>query len=273
MIRGDSTEYDLLKKWCETLPFFEEPKSVTTCEIGVREGLGSQVIMLSIKNRIGNKPYEHIGIDPYGDLEYPHFDDEVKDPHWKNEKGEWTSKPPTYPNSMRDQMVKDFATNKNFRFYNCLNKRIPSLFNSYKRMYFSEINRKINELEKQLLETLNGKMIDITLSEGVDTRLRRLATQGLIAKDELALFTKLMKDLDDGKTPTLPQRMMVMRIFDKLLKLIMDNKEVYQRVLQTVKKGKKVKKEAFEATHTIVEHKGRRFYVGENNELVPYEGE
>ena len=96
--------------------------------------------------------------------------------------------------------------------------------------------------EKQLLETLNGKMIDITLSEGVDTRLRRLATQGLIAKDELALFTKLMKDLDDGKTPTLPQRMMVMRIFDKLLKLIMDNKEVYQRVLQTVKKGKKVKK-------------------------------
>ena len=126
--------------------------------------------------------------------------------------------------------------------------------------------------EKQLLETLNGKMIDITLSEGVDTRLRRLATQGLIAKDELALFTKLMKDLDDGKTPTLPQRMMVMRIFDKLLKLIMDNKEVYQRVLQTVKKGKKMKKEAFEATDTIVEHKGKRFYVGENNELVAYEG-
>ena len=81
-----------------------------------------------------------------------------------------------------------------------------------------------------------------------------------------------MKDLDDGKTPTLPQRMMVMRIFDKLLKLIMDNKEVYQRVLQTVKKGKKMKKEAFEATHTIVEHKGKRFYVGENNELVAYEG-
>ena len=37
--------------------------------------------------------------------------------------------------------------------------------------------------------------------------------------------------------------------------------------------GKKVKKEAFEATHTIVEHKGIRFYVGENNELIPYEGE
>ena len=81
-----------------------------------------------------------------------------------------------------------------------------------------------------------------------------------------------MKDLDDGKTPTLPQRMMVMRIFDKLLKLIMDNKEVYQRVLQTVKKTKKSQKEAFEATHTIVEHNGKRFYIDENNELIPYEG-
>ena len=36
-IRGDSTEYELLKIWCETLPFYEEPKSVKTCEIGVRE--------------------------------------------------------------------------------------------------------------------------------------------------------------------------------------------------------------------------------------------
>ena len=128
------------------------------------------------------------------------------------------------------------------------------------------------EQEKELLATLEGKMMDITLTEGVDGRLRRLATQGLIAKDELALFTKLMSDLDDGKTPTLPQRMMIMRIFDKLLKLIMDNKEVYQRVLQTVKKNKKVKKEAFEASHTIVEHNGKRFYIDEAENLIPYTG-
>ena len=95
MIRGDSTEYDLLKKWCETLPFYEEPKSVTTCEVGVREGLGSQVIMMGVKSRIGNIPYEHIGIDPYSDLEYQHFDDEVLDPKWKNDKGQWTKTPPS----------------------------------------------------------------------------------------------------------------------------------------------------------------------------------
>ena len=74
--------------------------------------------MMGIKSRIGNIPYEHIGIDPYGDLKYQHFDDEVQDPKWKNDKGEWNKTPPTYPNSMRDQMIKDFATNENFRFYN-----------------------------------------------------------------------------------------------------------------------------------------------------------
>ena len=73
-IRGDSTEYELLKRWCETLPFFEKPKSVTTCEIGVREGLGSKLIMMGIQSRIGKIPYEHIGIDPYNDIEYQHYD-------------------------------------------------------------------------------------------------------------------------------------------------------------------------------------------------------
>jgi hypothetical protein len=126
--------------------------------------------------------------------------------------------------------------------------------------------------EKQLLETIEGKMMDITLSEGIDSRLRRLATQGLIAKDELALFVKLMKDLEDEKKPTIQQRVMIMRIFDKLLKLIMDNKEVYQRVLQTVKKKKKTQKEAFEATHTIVDHGDKRFYIDDNEQLIPYNG-
>ena len=125
--------------------------------------------------------------------------------------------------------------------------------------------------EQELLEKLKGyENLDITLSEGVDTRLRRLATQGLIAKDELALFTKLMKDLEDDKKPTMQQRLMIMRIFDKLLKLIMDNKEIYQRVLQTVKKKAKSQKEAFEASHTIVDHDGKRFYIDENEQLIPY---
>ena len=134
MIRGDSSEYNLLKKWCETLPFFEEPKLVTTCEVGVREGLGSQVIISSIAPRVNKAEYTHYAIDPYGDLEYKHFDDEI-DQKWKNEKGEWSSKPPTYSNSMRDQMTKDFATNPHFKFYNMTDVEYMNLFNLSKTIF------------------------------------------------------------------------------------------------------------------------------------------
>lgn len=122
MIRGDSVEYDLLKKWCETLPFFEEPKSVTTCEIGVREGLGSQVIMMGLKARIGNKPYEHIAIDPYDNLKYQHYDNSEA----------YTC---DYTDEMREQMVQDFAKNKDFTFYHMTDIQYMDFFKSSKKIY------------------------------------------------------------------------------------------------------------------------------------------
>lgn len=121
-IRGDSVEYDLLKKWCETLPFYEEPKSVTTCEIGVREGLGSQVIMMGLKARIGNKPYEHIGVDPYNNLKYQHYDDS---PEYQCD----------YTDEMRQQMVNDFANNKNFNFYHMTDIQYMNLFSSTDKIF------------------------------------------------------------------------------------------------------------------------------------------
>jgi|TARA_R100000149_G_C5824164_1_gene102281 hypothetical protein len=130
-IRGDSSEYELLKKWCETLPFFEEPKSVTTCEIGVREGLGSQIIIMSMLPRIGKIDYQHYAIDPYGDLDYQHFDNE---PRWKRD-GKWTSEAPKYSDAMRDQMVKDFATNPYFKFYNMTDCEYMDIFNLTKTIY------------------------------------------------------------------------------------------------------------------------------------------
>ena len=114
-IRGDSKEYELLSKWCSTLPFFEKPKSVTTCEIGVREGLGSKLIMMGIQSRIGKIPYEHIGIDPYNNLKYQHYD---------------TTEPETadYTEKMRAQMVKDLADEKNFNFYHFTDQQFMGLF-------------------------------------------------------------------------------------------------------------------------------------------------
>jgi|TARA_R100000426_G_scaffold72968_1_gene50848 hypothetical protein len=130
-IRGDSSEYELLKEWCETLPFFKQPKTVTTCEVGVREGLGSQIIMMTLKPRIGNAEYVHYAIDPYGDLKYQHFDNNQQ---WKKN-GEWTFKAPTYSNDMRDQMVKDFGGNPNFKFYNMTDLQYMDIFNLSKTIY------------------------------------------------------------------------------------------------------------------------------------------
>ena len=126
--------------------------------------------------------------------------------------------------------------------------------------------------EQSLLDRLGESYINIALSEDVDARLKRLAREGLIAKDEYALFLKTMKDLEDDKTPNPKQRMLIIRIFDKMLALIMGDKVVYQKILQTVKKGKKdkakVAEEAFRDTHTTVVHGGTEFYVNAENKLV-----
>ena len=85
MIKGDSTEYDLLEKWSSF-----NCDGYKTVEIGVREGLGSKIIMDNAENYM-----MHIGIDPYANLNYQHYDD---------------SKPAQYDYTvdMRDRMIKDF---------------------------------------------------------------------------------------------------------------------------------------------------------------------
>ncbi len=72
MIKGDSTEYHLITKEIGKLKL----NQVTlTCEIGLREGLGSKIIMDAI---LDSKPilYKHIAVDPYNNLSYEHYDNE-----------------------------------------------------------------------------------------------------------------------------------------------------------------------------------------------------
>ena len=130
----------------------------------------------------------------------------------------------------------------------------------------------MEELEQDLLDKLGESYIKIALNEDVDARLKRLAREGLIKKEEYALFLKTMKDLEDEKKPTPKQRLMIIRIFDKLLALIMGDKVVYQKILQTVKKGKKdkskVKEEAFRSTHTVFVHEGIEYYVDADKKII-----
>jgi hypothetical protein len=103
MIRGDSSEYELLKKWCETTPVYSPRERFYSCEIGVREGLGSKIIMDSFKERIQGTPYMHFGVDPYGNLEYQHYDNT----------GAYTC---DYTDDMYEQMMKDFESYPMFYF-------------------------------------------------------------------------------------------------------------------------------------------------------------
>jgi predicted transcriptional regulator len=126
--------------------------------------------------------------------------------------------------------------------------------------------------EQGLLDKLGESYLKIALTEDVDARLKRLAREGLIGKDEYALFLKTMKDLEADKKPNPKQRMMIIRIFDKMLGLIMGDKVVYQKILQTVKKGKKdkskVKEEIFRSTHTVFVHEGIEYYVTAEKEII-----
>jgi len=86
MIAGDSKEYEILVEACESLT----TDNLLTAEIGVRQGLGSKLILEHLKH----KKHWHIGIDPYGNLSYKHFD----------------GKPSivcNYTNSMKLELVKD----------------------------------------------------------------------------------------------------------------------------------------------------------------------
>mgnify|MGYP003672032286 FL=1 len=91
MIEGDSKEYELLTKWAKDF----NCQGYKSCEIGVRQGLGSAIILNSVRNN-----YIHVGVDPYANLEYQHYD---------------TTKPAAYDytDQMRDTLLNDF-----YRFRN-----------------------------------------------------------------------------------------------------------------------------------------------------------
>jgi len=91
MIKGDSKDYDLLEKWTKGF----DCQGYKSCEIGVRAGLGSKIIMDNVVNN-----YIHVGVDPYGNLKYQHYD----------HTGAITC---DYTDDMRDTMLNDFKSYRN----------------------------------------------------------------------------------------------------------------------------------------------------------------
>jgi len=95
MIQGDSTEYEILEEACKSL----DNDDLFTAEIGVRQGKGTEIIL----NQLVFKKHWHIGIDPYGNLNYEHYDNS----------GSYTC---DYTNDMKLQLIKDINY-KNFTLF------------------------------------------------------------------------------------------------------------------------------------------------------------
>ena len=100
MIKGDSEEYDLLEKWAKF-----DCEGHYSCEIGVRQGLGSKIIMDNIVN---NKT--HVGIDTYGNLSYQHYDRKYTFSWPERWRGEFKV---DYTDEMRDTLLNDFKEYRN----------------------------------------------------------------------------------------------------------------------------------------------------------------
>ena len=98
MIKGDSSEYELLIEAVQNSKSLSQDP-VLMCEIGVREGLGSK---LMLDAALKQYPKVHlIGIDPYGNLDYAHYDDN------KSYRSDYT-------NQMKTQLKKDMADYESF---------------------------------------------------------------------------------------------------------------------------------------------------------------
>jgi len=63
---GDSSNYEIITRAIEAIPAHKEG---LTCEIGLRRGYGSKVIMDALAKRVSPER-THVAIDPYGNIEY-----------------------------------------------------------------------------------------------------------------------------------------------------------------------------------------------------------
>jgi hypothetical protein len=114
MIRGDSKEYNLLDNWVRGLKI---TSNILSCEIGVREGLGSKIIMDCIRT-LATGSFNHIGIDPYGNLKYQHYDNSPA----------YTA---DYTNDMRLQLEKDLSDYKEFKLFHMTDKEFMRRYPEY----------------------------------------------------------------------------------------------------------------------------------------------
>ena len=78
-MQSDSSEYEILKNAASMIKNVEG----FTCEIGLREGGSSEMILDSVKKNGDSKI--HVAIDPYGNIEYSHWENRVERLDYSNQ--------------------------------------------------------------------------------------------------------------------------------------------------------------------------------------------
>ena len=164
MIEGDSLEYELITKGIEKLKLED---TVLTCEIGLRKGLGSKTIMDAVIAK-GVANYRHIAIDPYGNLNYKHYDD--RPPYTAD-----------YTDSMKVQTVSELSKYKEFAFFEFPDEYF---FETMGDGYPFSIQGQTYILGQYAIVHLDGPHTSQAVQKEVDFFMKRMTDDSLIIIDD-----------------------------------------------------------------------------------------
>jgi len=188
VIEGDSLEYEFLENAVKQLT---DPIGVSV-ELGVRRGLGSKIIIDTYRKHYPNTVLVHLGIDPYGNIKY-------------NDNDQFIVRL-DYTNTMRQQMIADFATE--YPEFHFVNLEDSEFFKRYQDGYpvYEQFKRLLNKYE---IVHFDGPHDTINVMKEVEFFEARKPKQCVYIFDDIAnynidkigdyLLQKGFKELDKGK--------------------------------------------------------------------------
>ena len=164
MIEGDSLEYHLITEQIQKLKLED---TVLTCEIGLRKGLGSKTIMDAVIAK-GVINYRHIAIDPYGNLNYKHYDNRPA----------YTA---DYTDNMKVQTVSELSKYKEFAFFEFPDEYF---FETMGDGYPFSIEGETFLFGQYAVVHLDGPHTSMAVQKEVDFFVKRMAKNSLIIIDD-----------------------------------------------------------------------------------------
>jgi len=185
MIEGDSLEYELITKEIEKLHLED---TVLTCEIGLRRGLGSKTIMDAVIAK-GVLHYRHIAIDPYGNLNYKHYDDRPS----------YTA---DYTDEMKVQTVSELSKYKEFAFFEFPDEYF---FETMSEGYPFSIQGHTFILGQYSIVHLDGPHTTQAVQKEIDFFMKRMSDNSLIIIDDYKTMNlKTVRWFLEGKMGFVP---------------------------------------------------------------------